>query len=89
MSNLIAFIGNVSTPNMIIILVIVVLVFGVGKLPEIGRQMGEGLRSFKKAMNDNEVEGEEGENNSLRVEDRTDDQQSAPREVSEKNDTKV
>lgn len=87
MSNLIAFIGNVSTPNMIIILVIVVLVFGVGKLPEIGRQMGEGLKSFKKAMNENEAE--DGENNSLRVEDRTDDQPSTPREVSEKNETKV
>ena len=87
MSNLIAFIGNVSTPNMIIILVIVVLIFGVGKLPEIGRQMGEGLKSFKKAMNENEAEGDE--NNSLRVEDRTEDQESAPREVSEKNDTKV
>lgn len=31
-----------------LILVIILIVFGVGKLPDIGRQMGKGIRDFKK-----------------------------------------
>lgn len=31
-----------------LILVIILIVFGVGKLPDIGRQMGRGIRDFKK-----------------------------------------
>jgi sec-independent protein translocase protein TatA len=36
-------------PEMIIILVIVLVVFGAGKLPEIGGAMGKSIRNFKKA----------------------------------------
>jgi len=31
-----------------LILIIILIVFGVGKLPDIGRQMGKGIRDFKK-----------------------------------------
>ena len=31
-----------------LILIIILIVFGVGKLPDIGRQMGRGIRDFKK-----------------------------------------
>lgn len=34
--------------EMVLILVIVMIVFGVGKLPDIGRQLGKGIRDFKK-----------------------------------------
>ncbi len=34
--------------ELIIILVIVILVFGVGKLPEIGRNVGKAIREFRK-----------------------------------------
>jgi sec-independent protein translocase protein TatA len=36
-------------PEMIIILVIVMVVFGAGKLPEIGGALGKSIKNFKKA----------------------------------------
>lgn len=35
--------------ELVVILVIVIIVFGVGKLPEIGTGIGEGIRNFQKA----------------------------------------
>ncbi|MBL7663443.1 twin-arginine translocase TatA/TatE family subunit [bacterium] len=35
-----------------IILIIVVIVFGVGKLPELGTGLGEGIKNFKKSYKD-------------------------------------
>lgn len=36
-------------PELIVILVIVIMIFGAGKLPEIGGAIGKGIRSFKRA----------------------------------------
>ena len=36
-------------PELMIILVIVLLIFGAGRLPEIGSAFGAGIRNFKKA----------------------------------------
>jgi len=36
--------------ELLIILVIVVLLFGAGRLPQIGSGIGEGIRNFKKSM---------------------------------------
>lgn len=36
-------------PELIVILVIVIVVFGAGRLPEIGSAMGKSIRNFKKA----------------------------------------
>ncbi len=41
---------GVGLPELLIILVIVVLLFGAGRLPQIGAGIGEGIRNFKKAM---------------------------------------
>ena len=38
--------------ELVLILVIVVIIFGVGKLPELGSGLGEGIKNFKKAIND-------------------------------------
>jgi sec-independent protein translocase protein TatA len=35
---------------MIIVLVIVLIVFGAGKLPDIGKGLGQGIKNFKKAV---------------------------------------
>mgnify|MGYP001083483993 FL=1 len=40
---------NLGPPELIIILVIIILIFGVGKLPEIGGALGKGAREFKEA----------------------------------------
>ncbi|HEY9071858.1 MAG TPA: twin-arginine translocase TatA/TatE family subunit [Candidatus Ozemobacteraceae bacterium] len=37
--------------ELIVILVIVLILFGPGKLPEIGKALGRGIREFKKAQN--------------------------------------
>ena len=37
--------------EMILILLLVLVVFGAGKLPEVGSALGKGLRSFKDAVN--------------------------------------
>ncbi len=42
--------------ELIIILVIVVLLFGASRLPQIGSGIGEGIRNFKKSMKDNQSE---------------------------------
>ncbi len=36
-------------PELIVILIIVMVVFGAGKLPEIGNALGKSIRNFKKA----------------------------------------
>ena len=48
---------GLGLPELLVILVIVVLLFGAGRLPQIGAGIGEGIRNFKKAMKDkNEVD---------------------------------
>lgn len=41
-----------------LILVIILIVFGVGKLPQVGSAIGRGIRSFKKAQSGEEEEEE-------------------------------
>ncbi len=43
---------GIGTSELIIILVIVLIIFGVGKLPEIGAGMGKAIKNFKKATSD-------------------------------------
>jgi sec-independent protein translocase protein TatA len=40
--------------EIIIILLIVVIIFGAGKLPELGKGLGKGIRNFKKAVTGND-----------------------------------
>ena len=40
---------GLGMPELIIILVIIVIIFGAGKLPEIGSVIGKGIRNFKDA----------------------------------------
>ena len=46
-------------PELMIILVIIMVVFGAGKLPEIGSAFGNSIRNFKKSMKEAEEETEE------------------------------
>lgn len=39
-------------PELIIILLIIIVLFGANKLPQLGAGLGQGIRSFKKAMSD-------------------------------------
>ena len=50
---------GIGMPELIIILVIILIIFGAGQLPEIGAGMGKAIRNFKGATN--EVEKSEPE----------------------------
>ncbi|MBZ0272645.1 twin-arginine translocase TatA/TatE family subunit [bacterium] len=43
---------GLGTTELIIILVIILIIFGVGKLPEIGQGLGKGIKEFRKAQKD-------------------------------------
>lgn len=45
---------NLGLPELLVILVIVVLVFGAGKIPQLGKGLGEGIKNFKDAMRQGE-----------------------------------
>jgi len=38
---------HLGVPELLIIMVIILLVFGVGKLPQIGKALGQGMREFR------------------------------------------
>ena len=50
---------GIGMPELIIILVIILIIFGAGKLPEIGAGMGKAIRNFKGAAADSEKDKKE------------------------------
>jgi sec-independent protein translocase protein TatA len=44
--------GSIGTTELILILAIVLLIFGVGKLPEVFKALGSGVREFRDAASD-------------------------------------
>ena len=45
---------GLGVPELLLILVIVVLIFGAGRLPQLGKGIGEGIKNFKDAMRQGE-----------------------------------
>lgn len=52
MTNSLMFLGNLGTGEIIIIALVVLLLFGGKKIPELMRGIGKGVKSFKDGMND-------------------------------------
>lgn len=50
------FIGNVGPWELLLVLVIVLVIFGPGKLPKVGESLGKALQSFKKAKDEDDEE---------------------------------
>ena len=41
---------NIGTPELVLFLLIILIIFGAGKLPQVGEAMGKAIRSFKDAQ---------------------------------------
>ena len=52
--------------ELLVILLIVIIIFGASKLPQLGKGLGEGIRNFKKGLKSDHEQSlpEEGENSS-------------------------
>lgn len=55
--SLVALFGPIGLPEMLIILVIIVLIFGASRLPEIGKGIGAGIKNFKSSIKEPADEG--------------------------------
>lgn len=42
--------GSFGLPELLVILVIVIVIFGAGKLPQLGRGLGEGISNFRDGL---------------------------------------
>lgn len=54
LTHVMALFGPIGLPEMIIILIIVVLIFGANRLPELGKGIGAGIRNFKSGIKDDD-----------------------------------
>jgi len=53
---------RLGVPELLIILAVVVLLFGVGRIGKIAGEMGKGIRSFREGLRGDEDEPADGEN---------------------------
>ncbi len=42
--------GSLGVPELLLIFLIVIIIFGAGKLPQLGKGLGEGIRNFKDSV---------------------------------------
>jgi sec-independent protein translocase protein TatA len=45
-------VGNLGFPEIMLIMVVVLLLFGAKRLPEVGASIGKGIREFKRSLSD-------------------------------------
>jgi sec-independent protein translocase protein TatA len=42
--------GSLGLPELLVIFLIVLVIFGAGKIPQVGKGLGEGIKNFREAM---------------------------------------
>ena len=71
---MVPFLGPIGTPELIIIMVVLLLLFGAKRLPEMGRSVGRGMREFKDAVTGEEKPEPEPEPKPAELEPCSDDE---------------
>jgi sec-independent protein translocase protein TatA len=56
-------IGGLGTPELVLILAIVVLLFGVGRVSRIGGEMGAAIREFRRGLRGDDEDNDTSEDN--------------------------
>jgi sec-independent protein translocase protein TatA len=56
---LVGFLKNIGAPELLIILVVILLIFGAAKLPSLARSLGASAKEFRKGMDEGADEEEE------------------------------
>jgi sec-independent protein translocase protein TatA len=51
--------GSLGLPELLVILVIVIIIFGAGRLPQLGRGLGEGIQNFRSGIRGDEKKADE------------------------------
>ncbi len=51
--------------HLIVVLAVVLIIFGPGKLPELGESLGKAIRGFKKALDEGSASGDSQESKSI------------------------
>lgn len=52
--------GSIGVTELLVIFVILVLLFGASKIPQLGKGLGEGIRNFKKGLKGDDSENDPG-----------------------------
>jgi sec-independent protein translocase protein TatA len=52
--------GWIGLPELLVLLLVILLVFGPKRLPEMGRQLGRGMREFKDSISGDKTRDDEG-----------------------------
>jgi sec-independent protein translocase protein TatA len=55
--------GSLGMGELLVILVIVIFIFGVNKIPQLGKGLGEGIKNFKSALKAGQEEAEDKNSN--------------------------
>jgi len=55
---------NLGVPELLVIFLIVLVIFGARKLPQLGSGLGEGIRNFRKSLKGSEDGGDDNTDNS-------------------------
>lgn len=53
--------GSLGTPEILVILVVILLLFGAKRLPELGKSLGTGMREFKRSLSGLADDGDKDE----------------------------
>ena len=51
--------GSLGLPELLVILVIVIIIFGAGRLPQLGRGLGEGIQNFRNGLRGEDKKADE------------------------------